>query len=167
MNDKLVRVAAVTFLTGALAFAAAPAAAQYYAGASVGQFKEKESGETATGFKIFGGYEFNKNLAAEAAYVGSGTVKAAGGDFKVTGLTAAAVGTYPINDQFSLLGTVGLFHWSVSPGSISGNDIFFGAGATYNISKILGVRAEYDRYKLGGDADTTVTALSVGVQYRF
>ncbi len=172
MNDKLVRVAAVTFLTGALAVAAVPAAAQQgYAGASVGQFKEKDiTGETATGFKVFGGYQVNKNFAAEAAYISSGTAKLGGIEAKVTGFTLAGVGIAPLNDQFSLFGTVGLFSWSTDVtgiSSISGSDIFFGAGAMYNVSRNLSIRGEYDSYKLGGDADTTVTALTIGVQFRF
>jgi len=170
MNDKLVRVAAVTFLTGALAVAAVPAAAQGYAGGSIGQFKEKESGETATGFKLFGGYQINKNFAAEAGYVSTGTAKSGGVEFKATGFTLAGVGMAPLNDQFSLFGTVGLFSWSVDVTgipSISGSDIFFGAGAMYNVSRDLSIRGEYDSYKLGGDANTTVTALTIGVQFRF
>jgi len=171
MNDKLVGVAAVTFLTGALAFAAVPAAAQQgYAGGSFGQFKEDVTGETATGFKLFGGYQVNKNFAAEAGYVTTGTAKANGFEFKATGFTLAGVGIAPLNDQFSLFGTVGLFSWSVDAtggGSISGSDVFFGAGAMYNVSRNLSIRGEYDSYKLGGDANTTVTALSIGAQFRF
>ncbi len=176
MNDKLVGVAAVTFLTGALAFAAVPAAAQegVYAGGSIGQFKEDVTGETATGFKLFGGYQVNKNFAAEAGYVSTGTAKINGLEFKATGFTLAGVGMAPLNNQLSLFGTVGLFSWSadvtvpgLGSGSISGSDIFFGAGALYNVSRNLGIRFEYDSYKLGGDADTTVTALTIGAQYRF
>ena len=180
MNDKLVGVAAVAFLTGALAVAAVPAAAQQgiYAGGSIGQFKEKDvTGETATGFKLFGGYQVNKNFAAEAGYVSTGTAKLSGlVEFKATGFTLAGVGIAPINDQFSVFGTVGLFSWSADltvplipslNASASGSDIFFGVGATYNVSRNLSIRGEFDSYKLGGDADTTVTAFTIGAQYRF
>src|SRR5258708_10192134 len=110
MNDKLVGVAAVTFLTGALAFAAVPAAAQegVYAGGSIGQFKEDVTGETATGFKLFGGYQVNKNFAAEAGYVSTGTAKINGLEFKATAFTLAAVGMSPLKNHLSLFGAVRL-----------------------------------------------------------
>ena len=75
-----------------------PAAAQQgYAGGSFGQFKEDVTGETATGFKLFGGYQVNKNFAAEAAYVSTGTAKINGLEFKATGFTLAGVGTILVN----------------------------------------------------------------------
>jgi hypothetical protein len=164
MNDKLGRVAAITFLTGALAFAAFPAAAQGYAGASVGQYTENDiTGESTTGFRFFGGYHFNKNFAAEAGYI-----TAAFEGTTATGLTLAVVGVAPINEQFSVFATVGLFSWSLSNLDLSGTDPFVGVGGLFNVGRNVAVRVEFDSYTLSSDfADTSATALTVGVQFRF
>ena len=173
MNHKLVRRAAAAIFTGALAFGAFPAAAQQggYVGASVGQYKENDysDGETAVGFRFFGGYQFNKFVAAEAGYltasfdVGPTTVTA-------SGLTLGALVFAPISDQFSIFGTVGLFNWNLSNVDISGTDPYFGLGALFYVNKNIGLRLEYDSYKLSSDsagASTTASAITLGAQFRF
>jgi len=166
MNDRLVRVATIAFLAGALGFAAFPVAAQGkgYGGLSVGQYTENDiTGESTTGFRFFGGYHVNKNIAFEAGYI-----TAAFEGTTATGLTLAAVGVAPVNEQFSVFGTVGLFSWSLSNLDLSGTDPFVGVGALFNVAKDVAVRVEFDSYTLSSDfADTSATALTVGVQFRF
>ena len=57
-----------------------------------------------TGYRIFGGYKFNKNFALEGAYVNLGNYPASGifigtpfsVEVEITGLTAQAVGMVPM-----------------------------------------------------------------------
>jgi len=169
MNDRLVRVATAAFLAGALGFAALPAAAQGgYAGASLGQFDDKNL-DTTTGFKVFGGYQFNKNFAAEVSFI-SASWDVSGTTLDGTGVTLAGVAMAPVSDQVTVFATAGLLSWNAEFGPISdsGSNIFFGFGGLFNISRDLAIRAEYGSYKLGGDiVDTTITALTVGAQFRF
>jgi OOP family OmpA-OmpF porin len=162
---------------------AKPADQGFYAGAS---FTQTEADGTCpsgfscdfkdSGFKIFGGYRFNRNFAAEAFYadhgeisvkVGTVSAKAESSTFGV-----AALGILPLGSNFELFGKLGIGSTSVdatasAPGvsagaSDSGSDILFGVGAAYNFTRNLGVRAEYERFN-----DSEINVLSIGVQYRF
>lgn len=182
-------------LFAALAAVASPALAQqpapgWYMGAAYGMtsFDLDTTGVTNaavddsdSGFKIFGGYEFTKNWAAEVGYVDFGKAGVSGsvlgipfsGDVGVTAFTFAGVGTMPLNESFSLFGKVGLWAWdakvNVSTGlgagsaDDSGTDLFFGGGLRYNLNKNLALTLEVELY----DSDDSVTMTSVGVRYKF
>jgi len=172
----------------------------WYMGVGFGQSKAKDAGscsdlngvffsgfscsikDTSTGAKLFGGYEFNKYVAAEVGYVDLGkfTISASGtlivppvagtanGTNKASGFSVDAVGTWPITPEFGVLGRIGVFRWtldasaSVSGGGASGSSsdkpsgtgADFGVGAKYDFTKNVGVRAEFQRFKSIGD-DTT------------
>jgi len=140
--------------------------------------------ESDSGFKIYGGFQFNKHLGAEIGYVDGGKATFGGsipslgigpftGDLSVTAITFAAVGTLPLNESFALFGKIGLASWdaeaSVSfagaAGSVddSGTDAFFGVGARYNLNKNWGLVLEYETY----DTDPSVSMTSFGVRYKF
>ena len=92
----------------------------------------------------------------------------------------AAVGMLPVADQFSLYGKIGMYRADsefstniVLPGipqafSESNNDLTFGFGLQFDISRNFGVRAEYQRYQdLGGpqigESDLDVMSIGVGL----
>ncbi|HYR34373.1 MAG TPA: outer membrane beta-barrel protein, partial [Burkholderiales bacterium] len=121
MNKKaLVAVLGVT--AAAFAF---PAAAQdlsaVYIGGGLGQSKFKKvcqdagPGETCddkdTAFKIFGGYQFNKNFAAEFGYTDLGKAKFSdptfSAEFKAYVWELSAIGAFPVMDAFSIYGRLG------------------------------------------------------------
>jgi OOP family OmpA-OmpF porin len=127
--------------------------------------------DSDTGFKIFGGFQFNKHLGAEVGYVDFGKVGVSGsatGDVGVTAYTVAGVGTLPLNESFALFGKVGMWAWT-SKSSIagtsgdSGSDVFYGIGGRYNLSKNWGLTLELEQY----DSDDSVTLTSFGVRYKF
>ena len=69
-----------------------------------------------TGYKLFGGYRFSRNIALEAGWFELGrfgytatTVPAGtlGGDIRVNGLDLDVVGTWPLVGKLSALGRVG------------------------------------------------------------
>ena len=155
-------------------------------GGSVGQSKLKldcpagaSCDDTDTAFRIFGGYNFNKNFGAELGYadLGKVTFSAPGvsGDVKATAWDLMAVGTLPIGDKFGLYGKLGWYFadskasGSVGGGSESNNDLTYAVGGQYNFNKNLGLRAEWQQYKsVGGDnSNGDVDVMSIGVVYRF
>ena len=135
-----------TFL-GTAAFA--QDTSHYYGGLSVGQSKTQTDAagltsgllpgvgvlnsttdEKDTAYKLFGGYQFNRNIALEGGYFDLGknsfnanTVPAgtlAGGS-RVHGLNLDLVGTLPFTERFSALARVGMQHaWSKSTASGTG-----------------------------------------------
>lgn len=183
----------------------------WYGGANVGQSRAKiddarissslmGSGFTssitdddrATGYKVFGGYQFNKNFSLEGGYFDLGkfgykadTVPAGtlNGSSKVRGLNLDLVGTLPITDKFSAFARVGLNYADVrdsfsSTGAVRVLDpnpskreanYKFGVGAQYAFTEALAMRVEAERYRINdavgnrGDVDL----ISVGLVYRF
>jgi len=168
-----------------------------YLGGSFGRSRYKEniaigplidSGEvhtSATGFKIFGGYQILRFLAAEAAYVDLGKAKyqgtfngfaVANGEVTTHGGNFSAVGTLPLGDAV-LFGKVGVFAWETTAGDTgvgglstgftskgTGYNVSFGAGADYNFKGGFGMRAEFEKFKIGS---SSATLLSLGALYRF
>jgi OOP family OmpA-OmpF porin len=199
----------------ALAMIASPYAAAddtgWYGGINIGQSRAKiddagitrgllGSGFTTTsisddnrdtGYKLYGGYQLNKNFAIEGGYFDLGrfgftaTTVPAGtlnGSIRLKGLNLDAVGILPINDKFSAFGRAGV-NYAEAKDSFSGIGISvsnpdpskreanykFGVGLQYNFTESFGMRAEAERYRINdavsnrGDVDL----FSVGLVYRF
>jgi OOP family OmpA-OmpF porin len=165
--------------------AAAPAAAQddsgIYLGAQAGWTHYYDSCKALAvpcedrddSWRAFGGYRFNKYVAAEIGYVdlgaasGSGTIGGQPADFTVRNKAwdATAVVTVPIANRLSALGRFGIFQTRTTldtrigaatdhSGSTNHN-YAYGAGLQYTLGK-LGVRAEWIRYDNAGTNGTTV-----------
>ncbi len=145
--------------------------------------------DTDTAWKIFAGYQYNRYLGVEVGYVDLGeidvdaittaptaaTIKA---DVETQGVALSVVGSYPINDKFSVFGRVGAFYWdteasaaAVVSGAVAkasedddGIDLLFGAGAEYGFTRNIGVRLEWERYDVDGD---DVDMISGNLLYRF
>jgi len=184
----------------------------WYAGANVGQSSAKiddariASGllgsgfssatitddDRSTGYKIFGGYQYNKYLAVEAGYFDLGnfgfnaTTVPAGtlsGNIKLKGLNMDLVGTLPITEKFSVLGRIGVNYADttdsfVGTGAVNVLDpnpskrdtnLKVGVGLQYAFTPALAMRAEVERYRINdavgnkGDIDL----VSLGLIYRF
>jgi OOP family OmpA-OmpF porin len=183
---------AVLILSGLVA--ASQASAQgFYIGGSVGQSDFDDSNTTGlitsgavdgkdTGYKIFGGYQFNQYIGVELAYVDlgqasysgfSGAAPVTGGTVKTSGLNISAVGTLPLSSGFALFGKAGLYVWEAKANDVTGGvpfsekqdgtDLSLGIGASYDFTKNFAIRAEWERFKAVGDIDL----LSIGVVYKF
>ena len=197
-KGKLMTTTRNVLACSALAFAgclaAAQASAQGFVGASIGQSDIDEEITTGlitsgtvdakdTGWKIFGGYMFNRHFGVEAAYVNLGEVSysgtfsgfpVTGGKVEVTGFNIAALGSYPISEQFSVFGKLGLFMWDAEASDTTagipfsstadGTDVSFGVGVSYNFTRNFGLRAEWELFQTD-EADATL--LSVGAVFRF
>jgi OOP family OmpA-OmpF porin len=189
---KKILAASAIALSGTLA--ATQASAQAFIGGSLGQSDIDDEITTGlitsgtvdgkdTGWKLFGGYMFNQHFGVEGAYVDLGEVSysgdfngspVTGGNVEVSGFNIAAIGSYPINEQFSVFGKIGLFLWDAEASDTTGGapfsakedgtDISFGLGVGYNFTRNLGVRAEWELFKTD-DADASL--ISIGVLWRF
>lgn len=135
--------------------------------------------EDSTGWKVFAGWRFNQYLAIEGGYVDLGranlqyTSPALAGDINVkatdTAWTLAAVGTFPVGHNFSLLGKLGVaFHYTKTsatvnvPGASAGETesdhragFLWGLGAAYDFNPNFGVRLEYENFGTAGESDNT------------
>jgi OmpA-OmpF porin, OOP family len=149
----LFSAAAMAFSAGVLAQGAMAGA---YVGLDVGRAEIAD--EKDTGFRIFGGYQFHRSIAAEVAY---GMLLDKGG-VEVTSMEVAAVGMFPIANQFSIIGRLGFARLEADPGS-NDNDFTFGIGAQYDATRNLGVRLQWQRY----NTDPELDFLSLGVLWKF
>lgn len=169
----------------------------WYLGASVGYAKSTLSDAyfptgsvektNQAGFKLYGGYQFNRNWAAELEYVNFGKYSADSANLhstaKASGLGLSAVGVLPLSEQFSLFGKAGVLAKMVKADerNNSGSYIYsqkstkfaplLGFGAEYRLTPEMSVRAEYEyagKTRVGeNDAKLTNNLLSVGVRYQF
>ena len=149
----------------------------------------------ATAAKAFMGYQFNKYIAAEGGYFRLGdftfdaTTTPAGtlhGSYKNrSGWNLDAVGSLPLfNDKFSLLARLGvqtsktsdLFNGTGAAAALrnpspSKNQVSYkyGAGAEYDFTRNIGVRAEWERYRVsdGISEKINVDLISASLLYRF
>lgn len=185
---------AASVLLGSALLAPGWASAQGgYAGIGAGQSSMKDESDALlgtsfddsdTGWKLFGGYSFNPNAAVEFAYIDFGEFTGRGGGFtdnwEATGINISAVGSWPLANEFSLLGKIGATRWDVDdnftvagvPVSVSenGTDLSYGIGVQYDFTRQVGARLEWERFTDVGD-DTTgqsdLDLLSLGVAYKF
>lgn len=170
-----------------------------YLGAGIGQMKAKDAcngvgpgvscDDSDTAYRIFGGYRFNRNLAAEVGYAELGKVTASGlvlgvpasGNWKARAWDIVAVGMIPLSEQFSLLGKLGVALWrldasltatGIGSGSLSptGTNLTYGVGGQYDFTNKVGMRVEWQDYKDIGD-DTTgksdVAVFSASALFKF
>jgi len=146
-----------------------------------------------TGFKIFGGYKFNKHFAFEAGYFYLGkfdftaTTVPAGvlsGSTKLGGVNFDVVGIVPVTEKFSAFGRIGMNYAeakdtfistgaapvqaNLSPSKRAANPKA-GLGIQYNFSQSVGLRAEAERYRINDAIGNTgdIDVLSLGIVYRF
>lgn len=164
------KIAAVALLS---AFIAAPVAAEdmhMYIGANVGSAQIDRTGHDAsTAFSVLAGHKFNSNFAAEVAYVNFGSVDVPGATVKSDAMSLSGVGSFPLNDQFSLIGKLGVASTTLKKTAVasqSNTGVTFGVGAQFDFDQQFAIRAGWDMYKVG-DADTDEDVMSLGAIFTF
>lgn len=158
--------------------------------ASTGRTSTTTSSSRSEGWKVYGGYQFNKYLGVEGGYTNLNDATAYA---KITAPSAgavranpatdawslAAVGTLPLTDKFSLLAKLGAANVNShvsTQGSGSGAaaaailhkginqvDPYYGVGVSYALLDNLNLRAEWERF----DTKTNIDLLSAGVVVKF
>lgn len=153
--------------------AASPAMAAddggFYVGAGVGSFSLDvgDFDDSDTGFKVLGGYGFNKYFGLELEYIDGGTIEDSGVEVDVSGFVASLMGSYPVTEQFDVFAKVGMLFWDVDfdffgdSGSESGEDFAWGVGAGYDFTDNFGARLEYQAFNLEDDIDGDMISASV------
>jgi OOP family OmpA-OmpF porin len=145
-----------------------------------------------TGYKLFAGYKFNKNFSLEGGYFNLGqfgytaTTVPAGtlsGKIKLQGLNLDAVGIMPITEKLSAFGRLGL-QYAQAKDNFAGTGAVAvanpnlskwastptykaGLGAQYDFTKSVGLRGEWERYRIndaiGSNGD--IDMFSVGLVF--
>lgn len=156
-----------------------------YLGGALGQSKLKEwctgasftaCDATDTGWKLLGGYRFNRYVGVEASYIDWGEVTASfntGAQVvaKQHSYGLAAVGTIPLGERFELFGKAGFLmteqetrRITPNPLNVSRDDTEFhyGAGVKSAFTRNWAVRGEWEKTD-----KLKVELLSIGVEYRF
>lgn len=158
-------------------------------GLTTTDFKEDERNN---GFKLFGGYQFNRYLALEGGYfdlgefsyvantLPTGTVS---GNLSVRGVNLDLVGLLPFTDKFSAFARAGVtqartrdkfsatgFATVQDPERSKSNTGFkVGVGIQYALVPSLGLRVEAERFRIddavGSKGD--INLVSIGLLYRF
>ena len=130
-------------------------------------------------WKIFGGYQFTRSLAAELGYSDLGETKASGvqsgvavnGNVSSKALELVGVGSMPLMQELSLYAKLGIYHGSTDSSATGTNtDFTVGFGVQVSILRNLAARAEWQKYNDVGSNNTGKTdidALSAAVLYRF
>jgi len=193
---------------------AMPASAQWYVGGGVGITKTKIPGnvlaidgstasslatdETSTVYTLGAGYDFTRNWAIEGGYSNNGsftarrtstagTVGTLGAKSEGSAWVVSGIGKLPIQDQFYLIGKLGLAATTTKtnldttgavtlPAGTSMNrkkseaNLLWGFGAGYDFNPKFGIRIDYTRILDVGDANTgegDVQTVIAGVKFRF
>ena len=178
---------AILGVLSALAMASAPVAAQVeeergiYLGGSAGGGASKKAcdgaltcDETDKAFKLFGGYQFNRNVAFEMGYAGLGDYVADGTETRVRAIDAVALFTAPVSQRFAIIGRFGAYRSHVEASGVinsaTHNTSFtWGLGVLFNVSRSLGLRAEWQHYPDiggGGTRQDDIDFLSLGLVLR-
>jgi len=201
-NKTLLTSVSKVLLAGsfAIAFSTPVSAQNWYAGASAGQATAKDVAcdlditcsldDSDTGYKLFGGYNFSKNLAVEFGYADLGEISASGTDtglgtaslnIETTAIFVTVNGIFPVSQNVNLFAKAGMARWDMDLSATSsvlgsaslsddGFDILFGVGASFDVSKTVSIRAEWERFAVG-DAETTgegdIDLLTAGVTIMF
>lgn len=134
-----------------------------------------------TAFKIFGGYQFHKYVAAELGLVDLGRARSTAGgasdEVKARAWDLSAVGSFPVVERFSVFGRLGLYFARVEENtnfagnsSHSNTDLTYGVGVRYDFTRNLAVRGELQRYSDAGGGDvlkTDIDLLGISVLWKF
>jgi len=216
-NMKLVRTVGALGLVGFAAVsgqAALAAESGWYGGLSIGQSKAWishdrianqlgvpvtsiafEDEDSDVGYKLLGGYKFNKNFAVEGGYFNLGEfgftasyapASTFTGNIKLQGLNLDAVGILPFTEKFSAFGRVGLIYSEGKDGftgtgagtAVAAADpnpkeseanYKYGVGLQYDLTRALSLRGEWERYRVNDSVGNKgdVDMLSVGLVFMF
>ena len=147
---------------------------------------------SSTGYKLFGGYQLNRNFAVEGGYFDLGRFNYAvnttplgsfSSDMRVRGLNLDLVGILPLSEQFSVFGRAGAAYaqsranftrtgalpLNTAPSSRNETNLKLGLGMQYAFTEALALRAELERYRISDPVRNRghIDMASIGLVYRF
>lgn len=126
------------------------------------------------GYQLFGGYNFGRYFAIEAAYFDGGVLTDAvlGFDleFGLDGFIGSAVGRVPVSDAFSLFAKIGVASYDAEVGlgfdsqRDHRSDLSYAAGGELSFAEHWGLRIEFEAIDI---SDGDFYMLGVSGLYRF
>jgi len=137
---------------------------------------------SSTGVTLFGGYQFNKNLAVEGEYFDLGSFTDSPLTMKATGYGASGVGLIPLEGgKISFFGKIGLASVTIAgslppggvflvPSSETKTAVFWGLGMNYDMTSKATLRLAFNSYEYSaftGFRTGRIGFLSVGGMYHF
>lgn len=159
-----------------MSISAVISAQEGYIGAGIGQSKIKDSpidfDNTDMGWKLFGGYRFNKYFAIEGTWTDFGEPddKYLGYNVSVeaSAFDVSVLGIIPVHERFEIFGKIGLNAWKATA-QIEGSDFdtednidpTYGVGAAFNVNQELTFRGEWQAYEMSEIDDASLISLSV------
>lgn len=149
---------AAAMAVSACALAQQPATTGFYIGGEIGN-TDVGGADDDVGFKFLGGFQFHRNIAAELGY---GLLYDKSG-VEVTAIEAVAVGMFPIANQFSIIGKLGIANVEIKGAGGDGTEITWGVGAQYDLNRNLAFRLVWQRY----ETDEAVDFLTLGATWKF
>ena len=214
---KLVRTVGALGLVGFAAVsgqAALAAESGWYGGLSIGQSKgwishdriatqvgvpvtgiSFDDEDTDVGYKLLGGYKFNKHFAVEGGYFNLGEfgftasyapASSFTGSMKLQGVNLDALGILPLTEKFSAFGRLGVIYAEAKDtftGTGAGAGVAasdpnpkksdtnykYGVGLQYDFTRALSMRGEWERYRVNDAVGNTgdIDMVSVGLVYMF
>lgn len=137
-----------------------------------------------TAWRFFGGYQFNRNLAAEFGYsnlgAASGSQGASSMRYEAFAWDLSGVGFIPISPSFSFLARLGLHRTEIEStgnvdrfqgnGSKKGSGLLYGFGGQFNLGRSLGLRLEWNQLNNvgGGTAgEDDISTFTAGALWKF
>ncbi|HEV7914840.1 MAG TPA: outer membrane beta-barrel protein [Albitalea sp.] len=184
MKKIALAIAAAAALSGSSAFA------QGYVGGGIGQGHinidcsgASSCSTSGTGYKIFGGYKFGSNVAAEVNYFDFGKADISGGgaslQVKATGLGVGVAFFGDFSPQWSgvarlgiasnrMKGDAAIVGFGSGSLSESSTNAYFGLGVGYEISKGLALTGaiDFSNGKIAGETGS-LRLWTVGLTYGF
>ena len=134
--------------------------------------------------RVAGGYHFSPSLAMEVGYsMFTDSSLPGGATISASSFQIAAVGSFPVNDEFDFTAKIGLANnnhtldgelmgATVRSFSSSHTDLLFGIGTQFHVNPHITVRAQCDSFGEFGNFATTdksmvASVFTIGVAYTF
>ncbi len=125
------------------------------------------SQDSDVAYKLFGGYQFNDNWAAEFFWADMGQAEASSGSTLVGIVEYQSFGVgglyqYPVTENWDVFATAGIGRLRnsfqlINAERVEDSFIYAGAGVMWNMAKTWDLRAEYDYY----DSDAQMLSLNI------
>lgn len=175
---------------GLLSSAVAHAEDSYFSvGAGRSEYKLDGESENKTAISLAFGQSLGENFGYEIGYLNFGEVSEQGEDsgisytlkYRGQSVYAAAVGTLPVSESFSLFGKLGVSANYVKASATASDGIttetgsssdtklgpMLGLGLAYNFTKQIAATVEYRYFHEMIDGDLKASALTAGLRYHF
>ncbi len=157
----------------------------WYIGFGFGFADDKGLDDDGDGFKVYGGYRFNRYIALEGALVGLGD-DLGPIDVIKDGISVQAVATWPVRKKLGLFAKAGFVDWEERAGSgelecfsfsggftcfeeedkiDDGTGAVYGLGLDYHFGRRWSFRAEAERFVDVGEGD--IDMISISSLFRF